>query len=50
MKLEIGYKENRLKVEAESVVQAIIKLLDSNYGAENTMEFEIKKINDNCNS
>lgn len=46
MKLEIGYKENRLKVEAESVVQAIIKVLDSYYGIENNIEFEVRMIKD----
>lgn len=49
MKLVIGYDDNNLKVEAESVVQAILKILDLNPGTDN-MEFEVKKVKDNRNN
>lgn len=46
MKFNVEYNDQNLEIEAESAVQAIIKIMDFNYNNSNNIEFEITKLKD----
>ncbi len=49
MKLKIGLNNRNFIVEAESVVEAVLRIIDAGFGETDNAEFQVARlINSNC--